>query len=278
MSLPISFQNRRVLITGGSKGIGRALALELARRGAHIAVAARGQHDIDDTLRLLRTLAPEKTHVGVSFDVADPEATARGTQMVLEQLGGLDILVCNSGVAHPGYAHTFTPEVYRDMLSVNFMGHVHTVLPLLPHFRAQKSGQVVLVSSMLGFMGLYGYSAYSASKFAIVGFAQALRQELGVEGVGVSVCYPPTTETPGLHQENHVKPKDVWQLESDNSFSRTYSAEAVALAMAKGMARGDAEILVGLDSRFIFWMQRTFPGLTRWLADRELAVARRKGG
>ncbi len=269
---------RRVLITGGSKGIGRALALELARRGANVAIAARGQAAIDETLEAIRAVAPDRRAVGVAFDVTDAKAASDGVLRAVAELGGLDLLVCNSGAAQPGYAHELDASVYEDMIRLNYLGHVHCVLPLLPHFRRAKSGRIVLVSSMLGFMGLYGYTAYAASKFAIAGFGQALRQELGTVGVGVSICYPPTTRTPGLDAENATKPKDVWQLEADNSFSKTYSAEDVAVALADGEARGRAEIVVGMDSSFILWMSRTFPGLTRWLADKELDAARTKAG
>ena len=272
----MQFDGKKVLITGGSKGIGRALALALARQGARVAIAARGQADIDETLQALKAVAPHQVPVGVRMDVSQADQAAAAVLQALEALGGLDILVCNAGSAQTGYAHEQGPEVYRHMLEVNYLGHVHTVLPLLPHFRRQGHGQVVLVSSMLGFMGLYGYSAYAASKFAISGFAQSLRQELQRVGVQVKLCYPPTTETPGLVQENQSKPADVWMLESSSSFSSTYSADAVAQAIVRGLTRDRFEILVGWDSYFIWFMMRHFPRLSRWLADRELDDAIQK--
>ncbi len=268
---------KRVLITGGSKGIGRSLAQHLACEGAQVVVAARGQADLDSTVASL-TVVGKAVHGSVSFDVRDEEAASRGVSAAIEKLGGLDALICNSGVAHPGYAHTLTADVFRQQFELNTLGHINVVLAALPHFRAQRSGHVCLVSSMLGFMGMYGYSAYCTSKFAIAGFAQALRQELDIVGVSVHLAYPPTTTTPGLDEENRIKPKDVWQLESDNSFSKTYPPETVAVALAKGMEKGRFEILVGADSAFIHGMNRLLPGTTRWLADRELAAARIKVG
>lgn len=266
----------KALITGGSKGIGRALALRLAQEGYEVAILARGQAEIDETLQTLRGVAPGRTFVGVSADVTDADAMAHAVQHAIDALGGLDLLVCNAGSAQTGYAHETSASVYQRMMTLNYLGHVHAVLPALPHLRSQGHGQVVLVASMLGFMGMYGYSAYAASKFAIAGFAQSLRQELLQVGVQVKLCYPPTTETPGLTQENETKPKDVWMLESSNSFSRTYSAEAVAERIWQGLHRSAFEILVGWDSRFIFWMSRHFPRLTRFLADLELKGAIQK--
>jgi NAD(P)-dependent dehydrogenase (short-subunit alcohol dehydrogenase family) len=270
----MDWAGRKVLVTGGSKGIGRAFAVHVAARGARVALSARGA----DALAQARGALPGGPHCALPFDVRDPAAVESGVASAIEQLGGLDVLVCNAGQARPGYAHALTAEDYRAQFELNALGHIQTVLAALPHFRAQGRGNVVLVASMLGFMGMYGYSAYCASKFALAGFAQALRQELGTVGVTVHLAYPPTTTTPGLDEENRTKPADVWQLESDNSFSRTYAPEAVAASLARGIERGRFEILVGPDSAFIHAMNRLLPRTTRWLADRELAAARAKVG
>ena len=271
------WSGKRVLVTGGSKGIGRSFAETLAQQGASVVVAARGVAALEETVAAMKAKGGAQSTFGhVSFDVSDREAVATGCASALEQLGGLDVLVCNSGFAEPGYTHEIDPDAFQRQLDVNYLGHVNVVLALLPHFRQQKRGDICLVTSMMGFMGLYGYSAYSASKFAVVGFAQALRQELAVEGVNLTVFYPPTTETPGLERENENKPADVWQLEADNNFSFIYKPEAVAASLEKSIRKGSFEGMCGVDSWFIYTVNRMFPRFTRWMADQEVRAAIKK--
>jgi 3-dehydrosphinganine reductase len=120
---------------------------------------------------------------------------------------------------------------------------------------------------MLGFMGLYGYTAYAASKYAIAGFAECLRQEMRPHGIKVSVCYPPTTDTPGLARENKIKPPETWAIEGS---SRTFTADQVAGRLLAGIAAGRFEILVGFDSALIWRLQRFAPWLVRRTIDRGL--------
>ncbi len=120
---------------------------------------------------------------------------------------------------------------------------------------------------MLGFMSFYGYSGYAASKFAIVGFAEALRQEALPYGVHVCVFFPPTTDTPGLEAENETKPALTWAIEGS---SRKFSPEDVARVMLAGFARHRFTNMIGVDSWAIFWLSRLAPGLVRWVIDREL--------
>ena len=164
------------------------------------------------------------------------------------------------------------------MMAVNFHGHVNMVRAFTPHFLGQGSGDICLVSSMMGFLPLYGYTAYSASKFAVAGFGEALRQEFITKGVRVSTYFPPTTETPGLEAENQDKPPVVLKLEMDNSFSKTYQADQVAASMAKCIEKNVAHGMIGTDSKFIHFMNRVFPRFTRFMTDGEVKSARKKVG
>ena len=153
------------------------------------------------------------------------------------------------------------------MLEVNYLGMVRVARAVLPGMRRAGAGHIVNVSSMLGFMGCYGYSAYAASKYAIAGFTECLRQELLPEGIRVSICYPPTTDTPGLAKENEVKPPETAAIEGS---SRTFTADEVAASLLAGVARGRFEILVGLDSALVWRLHRFAPWLLRWATDRIL--------
>jgi len=266
--------NKRVLISGGSKGIGRALAVQLASAGAHVMVTARGQAALDETVEAMRAVAAADRVLGsVSMDVTDSEAVAQGCAQAIERLGGLDVVVCNTGAAQTGAVADVTPESFEQMMQLNFLGHVRVVQAVQGALAEQGSGHICLVSSMLGFLGLYGYSAYSASKFAIVGFAQALRQEMALSGVGVSVFYPPTTETPGLEEENKSKPPVVWALESDSGWNKIYTSEQVAHGILRHIRTGRFEGVIGADSKLIYGLARYLPGLTRYFADQDLKKA-----
>ena len=268
------YRGKKVLICGGSKGIGRSLALALVKQGAHVVVAARGQQALEETVAAMQEVADGELSLGsVSFDVTEMDQVTRGCEEALAILGGLDVLVCNSGAAFTGAVEDVDVTSFESMMNLNYLGHVRVVHALASHFKEQGSGDICLVSSMLGFLGLYGYSAYSASKFAIVGFAQALRQEMGLHGVSVSVFYPPTTETPGLEKENESKPAVVWALESDSGWNRIYTADQVAVAILKHIRKGKFEGVIGSDSKLIFALARYFPGLTRYFADQDLKKA-----
>lgn len=271
------YANKKVFVVGGSKGIGREVAVQLAAQGAHVVVAARGQADLDEVVAAMKAAgSADQVFGSVAFDVRDAAAVKQQADKVLELLGGLDVLLCNSGYAQPGYAHEVGADTYRDMIEVNYLGHVHAVQAFLPHFRAQRHGSICLVSSMMGFLPLYGYTAYSGSKFAIVGFAEALRQELAPVGVTVSVYYPPTTDTPGLAEENKTKPEDVWMLESESAFSATFSANDVAKHLIGHVASQRFDGLPGALNALIYVIARHLPGLTRWMSDGEVKTARRK--
>jgi NAD(P)-dependent dehydrogenase (short-subunit alcohol dehydrogenase family) len=269
------YAGKKVFIVGGSKGIGRELALLMAREGARVWVAARGLGALHNTVEALEHISPVG-HGFVSLDVTDPVAVEAAAKEVLAGLGGLDVLVCNSGFA---VAEEFANAEHADferMMAVNFYGHVNVVRAFTPHFAQQRSGDICLVSSMMGFLPLYGYTAYSASKFAVAGFGEALRQEFKLMGVRVGVYFPPTTETPGLEAENVRKPPVVWRLESDNAFSKTYQAPQVAASMARCIEKGVQHGMVGADSKFIHFMNRVFPRFTRFMADGEVRSARNK--
>jgi 3-dehydrosphinganine reductase len=269
-------RGKKVLIVGGSQGIGQALALRLAREGAAVWVAARGQAALDETVAALRATGAPGTFGSVSVDVTDRAAVATAAAEVLAGLGGLDVLVCNSGYARAELFTKADPEDFDRMMAVNFHGHVNVVRAFTPHFIAQGRGDICLVTSMMGFLPLFGYSAYSASKFAIVGFGEALRQELALHGVRVTIYYPPTTETPGLARENETKPPAVWRLESDNSFSKTYTADQVAASMARCIEKGVVHGMIGADSKLIYTLNRLLPGLARSMTDSEVRAAVRK--
>jgi 3-dehydrosphinganine reductase len=271
------FSGWRVLITGGSSGIGLALGRSLARSGAHVCLAARDPARLAAAVDDLRSAArsADQSISWVELDVTSTESVARAVPRVLTELGGLDLLVNNAGSAIPGYIDQLDEEAYREMLAVNYLGPVRLVRAFLPHFLARRSGHILNVASMLGFMGTFGYAAYAASKHALCGFTECLRQDLLPFGIRVHLCYAPTTKTPGLVRENLVKPPEAWAIEGT---SRAFEPEEVAAAILSGVRRGRFHIVVGFDSWLIWVAQRFAPWLVRLFTDRVLVRHLREHG
>ena len=260
------YRGKRILVTGGSSGIGRAAALQLAREGADVAIAARDEDRLRATLAELREAAAAQAQrfAAITMDVASAGSVEGGVAEARATLGGIDVLINNAGYAIPGYIDRVTEADCKAMLEVNYLGAVRTVRAVLPEMMAQRAGVIANVTSMLGFMGTFGYAAYAGSKYALSGFTECLRQDLLPFGIAVHLCYPPTTKTPGLDKENQIKPPEAWAIEGT---SRAFTPEAVARALLRGIRRKRFHILVGADSALIWRMQRFVPWVVRWVTD-----------
>jgi 3-dehydrosphinganine reductase len=268
------YRGKAVFITGGSSGIGLAAAQRLARLGAHVAIAARGRERLDSSLKALKEAAvdSQQRFTGVSCDVSSSADCARASAETLAALGGCDVVIANAGVAHPASVLDTPEEVYERMMRINYFGTVNTVRAFLPHLYARRSGHIGIVSSMLGFMGIYGYSAYAASKFAQVGFAECLRQESADRGVSVTLLYPPDTDTPQLAEENKIKPPETKAISGE---VKTMSADEVAHEFLKGLAARTLNVVPGGMGKVTYWAKRVSPGLVNWVTDGALKKFRK---
>jgi len=271
------FKGKRVYITGGSSGIGKATAMQLVRTGAHVLISARGKERLEAALSELEScrVNAEQAITSIAVDVSDEKAVMAAAPKILDALGGLDVLLNNAGVAHVGTIDEATFEHYRRMMDINYFGTVHTTLSFLPHFRKQGHGNIAAVSSTLGVMGLYGYSAYAGSKYAITGFCDCLRQDLLKYGVQVSVLFPADTDTPQLAAENEIKPPETKALAGNASL---VSPEFVADEFLAGVAKGQFTIAPGFSNRLIMWAHHKVPWLVRWVIDRDLRTYWRSKG
>jgi 3-dehydrosphinganine reductase len=264
-----------VLITGGSSGIGLALARALTREGAHVCIAARGQARIDEAVAELRKLAVSGDQIlfGVPLDIAEPAQIDAAVAPVLARLGGLDVLINNAGISYPA-AFVDTPrEVVEQVLRVNFTGTVDVTRAFLPALIQSGGGQIAIVSSLAGVLGIYGFTAYAASKFALRGFAECLRQELLAHAITVTLVFPPDTDTPMLQQENQIKPAETAALSGN---VKPLAAEFVAAATLAGLRRRRFHVIPGLGSKFVAFMARRLPALTRWILDMQLRGFQRR--
>lgn len=273
-----SYAGRRVFITGGSAGIGREAALQLARKGASVMVCARREGPLDETVEALRAVAGASGQVfdRVAADVTDPESMRAAAARAAEVLGGVDLLIANTGFAECSAVLDADDAHFRRLMDVNYFGHVHTIRAFLPGFVQARRGDIVLVSSMLAILSVYGYGAYSASKFAVRGFAEALRQEMLHHDVRVKLFLPPTTDTPGLARENEEKPPLVREMEMNSSFNATHSAEKVVERMLAWIPGRRFVGYATWDSWFQYFSARHMPELTLRVADMEMRGAQRR--
>ncbi len=260
------YKGKKVFITGGSSGIGKSMALLAAGYGADVAIVARGQARLDETLAELNKIGKGK-YFAYSLDISDEEQVKKITKLALQDLGGLDVLVNNAGVAEPGYVQELKTDVFDAMMNINYFGTVHITRAFLPFLTEQQSGHICNVSSVVGFMGVYGYTAYGASKFAVTGFSECLRQELLEHNIEVSVVYPPDTDTPQWHAENEVKPGETKML---SGTIKVMQPEEVAQIMLSGIASGKKHIVPGFKSKLIYWANQHIPSIVRLFIDSDL--------
>lgn len=247
------FEGLHVLITGGSSGIGLALARLLIAEGAHLWLAARRENLLVEAAGELKKIRLNNEQIvgWTAADVSDPDQAARVIEEMKREAGVPDVVVACAGAAQPGYVQDLSVGDYQGMMAANYFSAVYTVKAALPDMLARGSGHIVLVSSLAGLIGVCGYSAYGASKFAVRGFADILRMELKPKGIGVSLVSPPDTDTPQLAYENRYKPPEVKVL---NGTAGILSAETVAKEILNGVAARRYLIFPGKEAKIIYFL------------------------
>lgn len=271
------FQGASAIIAGGSKGIGKAIAVEIVRLGGSVCLIARSEGPLQAAVAEIRPLAtaPGQSVSAFACDAADMDALQPQIDAFVAVHGAPDYLFNCVGYAEPKYVRDYTIADFRKNMRANYEGQLVPILALLPHFVAAQKGHIINTSSILGFIGVAGYTAYTPTKYAIFGLSEALRNELKPYGIKVSVAFPPDTDTPGFKTENETKPRAVALLSSENN--KLMSAEAVAKTIVAGAASGRFEIPAG-DAGWMRPLSRLFPGIARRISDREYAKARQATG
>ena len=272
-----SFANKTALVTGGSSGIGLATACLLAQQGAHVYLIASRADRLDGALAKLNESCSkaDQRHGAVVADVADNAAVEKVVAQVIETAGVPDLLVNAAGVCQPGYVQELDLGLFHWMMDVNYYGTLHVTKALLPAMIQRRSGYIANITSMAGFVGLFGYTAYAASKFAVRGFTEALRAEMKLYNIGVSLVYPGDTDTPQLAYEKQFKPVETQAL---TGTSGMMTPEAVASEILKGIKRGQFTILPGLESKLIYRVGGLLEDGIHPIIDMIVAWAKNKNG
>jgi uncharacterized oxidoreductase len=233
----MNLAGKRVLITGGSSGIGLALAEELCAKGAAVVITGRREAAVREAVSHLR--AKRARAESVTADVTTEAGRLASVQEALSLLGGLDVLVNNAGGVRASRLEKTTEEDIRTMIDVNLLAPVLLTRLALPHLRAAGEGMIVNITSAAALIGMPFYATYCAAKAGFAQFGEALRRELTGEGINVLTVYPSGTETP-MMKSSRAGP--------ELGFSREPAA-AVAQAVVAAMQADEIEVIRGDQAR-----------------------------
>lgn len=245
----------RVLVTGASQGIGRALVVEAAKRGCKVLAAARSQPLLDELAAEVRKA--NGTIETVIADVTKPEDRQAMVESATRHFGGLDVLINNAGIGATGHFMDSEPEVLRQIFETNFFGLTETTRVFLPLLKKGVTPAIVNISSVVGKRALPARSLYSSSKFAVMGFSEAIRAELAKDGIDVIVVSPGLTQT--NFSKNMLEQKAKMQLDH----MRGMTSEQVAVATLKALERGKLDVTLTLRGKLLVLVNRFAP----WIVD-----------
>jgi NAD(P)-dependent dehydrogenase (short-subunit alcohol dehydrogenase family) len=281
----MNLENRTAVITGSASGIGRAIAVSLARRGCNLALADVNEAGLSETTRMAQLAHPDPTNHTAPWtalrisqhqlDVADRLAVAALPQAVLAAHAGVDILVNDAGVAIGGTFEAVSEEDFEWLFDINFWGVVRMTRAFLPLLRKSDDARVVNLSSIYGLISPPAETAYSASKFAVRGFSNSLRHELAGSNVGVTVVHPggvATSIADNARVPKDMPPEEVARRRALAKKALRMPPEVAGEIIVKGIERRSARVLVGYDAKFLALLERLAP-ISYWKIFRRLIPA-----
>jgi len=268
------FKGKSAFLIGGSSGIGRAIANQFVQLGGSVLIIARRQNILEQAAdEIKQQIMKESQFVEfISCDATDMEKLKPLLDDFIKNHGIPDYLFNLVGRAIPGYIEKYTLDDFKENMNLNYYGQLVPTLIILPYFMKERKGHLIFFSSMMGYMGMMGYGAYAPTKFAIVGLAEALRNEVKPHKIKCSIVYPPDTNTPGLTTENEGKPPECAIM---SETAGLIEPEEVAEYVIKKILKNKFHISPGM-AKPIRYFNRIFPKIIRWYLDRDYKKARKK--
>lgn len=269
------FQGKNIYITGGSSGIGLEIARRLSAEGAHILLFARTASRLEEARREVETRRYDggQRIAGMPLDVSDDPAVRRVMDRAVREFGPPDILITSAGVGSADYFENITYEAFDAVMQTNLYGTRNVIAALLDRLKA-RAGHVAIISSIAGYLGMFGYTAYGTSKFALVGFAECIRGELKRHGVRLTLACPPETDTPFLVEESKTIPPQSRALKD---LAGRLSPGVVANAIIRGIRKKSYLVIPGFMAKALYLTQCYSPGwISRLIADMTVARVDRK--
>lgn len=247
-----TFDDTVVVITGAGSGIGRALALNLAAKGAKLALSDIDTEGLAETVRLAEALGAQVK--ADRLNVAEREMVLAYADEVVAHFGRVNQVYNNAGIAHHGDVEVTDFKDYERIMDVDFWGVVNGTKAFLPHVIASGDGHIVNISSLFGLVSIPGQSAYNAAKFAVRGFTEALRQEMLVAGhpVKVTCVHPGGIKTAVARNATVCEGQDAATFaEFFDSTLALHSPEMAARTIVDGVAKGRARVLIGWEAKLL---------------------------
>lgn len=269
------FEGKNVYISGGSSGIGLAAAKMFASFKSNVFIFS-----VDDKKALSKAVSQielskksqSQRFEAISLDVSDNEKVDRVLKKAVDAFGSPYVLINSAGVGGGVYFENLSYERFDKTIKINLYGTRNTVAALLPAMK-KEGGYILNVASMSGLISFIGYTAYGTSKFAVVGFSEALRSELKHLGISVSVLCPPQVATPLLEKTAEDKPPETKRI---NNNAGVLPADQVVREMVEGMLQKKFIIIPGQKARLFYLLDRIFPSLREKITDGIIRKARRE--
>ncbi|HEX2834695.1 MAG TPA: SDR family oxidoreductase [Thermoanaerobaculia bacterium] len=250
--------SKTVWITGASSGIGEALAVAWSRRGARVVLSARNVTELE---RVRAACANPSTQLVKPLDLTDGAAIDRVAREVLSEVGSIDVLVHSGGVSQRSLAAETPLAVDRAIMELNYFGTIALTKAVLPSMLARKSGTIVPITSVIGYVGIPTRSAYAASKHALHGFFEALRAETAKDGIRVTIAVPGYIRT--NVSQNALKADGSAYGKLDETHAKAMRPEEAAPVIIDAVERGKHEVRVGGKEIHAVLLRRLLPGLVR---------------
>jgi 3-dehydrosphinganine reductase len=264
------FKNKIIIITGGSSGVGKDLAVRLARLGAHLALIARDEKKLKTAQKEIRDICSQARTIEIfPCDVSDSGAVNKTFSEIADRFGSMDILINSAGILRESYFELQSLDTFHEVININFFGTLHCIKAVLPFFKKQKNGRIVNISSVAGLMGVFGYSAYCASKHAVVGLTASLRAEFRPQNIWFHIVCPPEFSSPMVDEIN------TYRTPENKVLAQTIpvmTSESVADAIIKGIQKNQYEIIPGIPARALTRMDKIFPAIGRAIVDMRIKM------